>query len=213
MNQSQKFNIKEFEEIEKFIFFYSIEQKLPENLFFIENQIIFLVENILLIYNLKPNLNENLIILIINLYEKLNNKILFKKLIIQFNNNYSLFFLLWRKNFLTNEEIFEIHNLIINPFQKTKFELYFLNFFNFNNLNKNNIYQLNIKLEYFENNNEKLYELINFGWIKNSLEYFIKYDELNNFLTVFAKVNCDFNSKFKSFYFEYFLKEKKYSIF
>ena len=92
MNINKTFNLIEFQKLEKFITFYSIEKEFPKDLFFYENQIIFLVENILLVNDLKPIFNENIIQLIFNFYKKLKNKELFRLLIIKLNKNYLLFY-------------------------------------------------------------------------------------------------------------------------
>ena len=190
---SNFFSIYEFEELETFILNFNFDIVIPSKILnFIENQYIYFIENIYIYIKIRPFQYMKMINLIENIFPKLKNQHLFKQLILSFGSYYSNFLIyqLFKKKFLSVKEItFFPLNLSKINLKRQKFELYFPQYFNFNN---NNILSNYSNIYLSENNYQKLYELIEFGFFKDSIEYFTKYDEINQFIENFSNINPDF---------------------
>ena len=202
------------------------EENIEINFNLLEDQITFLVESIIYFIKIRPNKINNIIKLIFYLYNNLINSYLFKYLILLYGyqNLPFLIYKLYNLNFYLNDDIINIYNnskyftpkfLFRNDSntvfdKKLFFELYFPNLFNI----QNNKLIKNFDFNFLSNNNyNKLFEFIENGWFKDSIEYFIKFDEIDNFLHIFNEKNFNVNQIIEPFFFEFFLKENKYTIF
>ena len=224
-----KSHIQKFTEIEEFLTSFQLNDELPKDLIFFDDQITFIVQNIIEIHIIRPFKHEIIHNLIFKLYNNLKNNELFKRLILLIGYEKDpllIFQLLKKKLFFEHEIKFFSKQHDLNK-SKVLFTLYFPTIFDLNKkkflkslkrafpnsiMSFHLIKNENNQFQFFINNNyEKLYELIEFGWFKDSIEYFIKFDEINNFISLYNERGFNNQTKSEISIFEFFLKQKFYT--
>ena len=231
---SEFFDLKHFKEIEDFLTFSDENSDFSNHIALLDQQITFVVENIIHLFKIQPFNHEKIINLVIKLYTNLKNQYLFKKILLflSFEESPSLIYFLLKKKFYNNEEIKENFNYISIKNYEIIYKFYFPFIFNIKNdislfisefiiqefTNQCNLFLTeNLQIEQllnflFLNNYEKLLEFIEFGWLKNSINYYIKFDDYNEFIKNFFFLNINLNISIIPTFFEPFLKKKQYSL-
>ena len=111
---SEFFDLKHFKEIEDFLTFSDENSDFSNHIALLDQQITFVVENIIHLFKIQPFIYEKIINLVIKLYTNLKNQYLFKKILLflSFEESPSLIYFLFKKKFYNNEEIKENFNYI-----------------------------------------------------------------------------------------------------
>ena len=173
-----------------------------------ENNFNFLINEIIHLLLIYPFKKDN----IINFCLKINNYLTnFKKNIFQscIDRIPFLIYKLYKNNFFEKD-------LINNFFKKQPLKLFHFYFFDFCDLKKlyiNSSKNIRIKFSKFENildDKLLLKQKIEFGWIYKSIGYCIKFDEINDFISMINEKNR--NLLIDVDLFEYFLQEGSYSL-
>ena len=207
----KEFNLLEkYINLENFINNYEINSEIMIDINFNIYYLIDLIIHSIIIKPLKLNHLINFINIII---EKIENKSEFKNILLQKSllNLPYLTFKLYKNNFFTQ---LEIKNIISQ--EKYPFSIfYFYDIFEIKNLylSKSILKKAKINLsELFQNNFKLLKEKIEFGWYLNSLGYFIKFDDFQNFQILIENSKININNKLYVDKFEFFLEEKFYNL-
>ena len=160
---------EDYLEIEKWITNYDKEKLNFDNYSFLEDKIYFLVENFCILFKIRPFSHDSYIILIQDLFNKLNNNILFKHILLYegIKKNPLMIYKLNRINFFDPNEINESksHNRYLNFYFTDIFEknIYLGEFFNLikNTFNNQEDFNYPYFLKSFSKNNFQLfYEII-----------------------------------------------------
>ena len=181
------------------------------NIIFLKNNLSFIIREILYLYRYQFNNRIELIKNCLNLYDifKLNNlELFFKEKILKIGLNELPFFILKlneNNNLFLNEDIKSF--LSINDLEKI---IFFPNLFFLKEINFENNYNIQIVLNLCKNDYNPLLEKIEYGWLKNTLIYYLKYDNQEEFEKLYKK---DFNEKkIRVDLFECFLKPGLYNL-
>ena len=192
--------------IEQILTNFDNKNEILKNIVLINDQIPFLIENLVFIFEIRPFKRQEIIDFLINLYDKIMNQKLFKLLLLIIGSERCplIIYELFKKNFFLE---IDINNNIIY-IENFLFKIYFSKIFNLNFLEIQNYLKVQNPLP---KTFEELKELLDFGWFKDSIEYFIKFDNFSNFLEKIKINEINFLKEFETNNFEIFLNKKKYS--
>ena len=203
--------------IEEFLTFLDDSSNIHPIFTTLETHITFFVENIVHVCLIRPFNIENIIKIIYQFNEKTEFKSLFSDLLFFYGISQApyLIFRLYKLNFYTKYFIQKSINLLLVKnigFSTSKF--YFPEIFGFTE-SDSNLFFKNIGISHddlVQDDYKILFEILEFGVPKNSIEYYIKYDEVENLENILNEKQLTYDHEVFISQFEFLIKSETYPL-